>query len=188
MPGSVFLRGDRVELRTFEEDDLGLLAPVYADPTVRQRMGVHDPYSERTAREWFESLDEDNLGLVLCERSDDGRGAPGGLGYLTLFDVDDQAGRAELGAVLVPSARGQGYGTAGCSLLLDYAFGERRLHRVRATTLAVNEGARRTLERVGFTHEGTTREAAVVEGERVDELRYGLLASEWHGADTNGQA
>ena len=185
MSGSVFLRGDRVELRTFEEDDLGLLAPVYSDPAVRQRMGFHGPYTERREREWLESLDESNLGLVL--RSTEGSADPTDLGLLTLYDVDEGAGTAEVGAVLRPDARGSGYATSGCSLLLDYAFDERRLHRVRATTRSVNGPARAALETLGFTHEGTAREAAVYRGGRADELHYGLLASEWRAGDTTGE-
>lgn len=185
MSGSVFLRGGRVELRSFEEDDLGLLAPVYGDPVVRQRMGFHGPYTERHEREWLESLDESNLGLFL--RARDGDTDPTDLGLLTLYDVDEQAGTAEMGAVLLPDARGSGYATPGCSLLLDHAFDERRLHRVRATTRSVNGPARATLETLGFTHEGTAREAAVYRGGRVDELHYGLLASEWRGGDTTGE-
>lgn len=185
MPGPVFLRDDHVELRTYEEADLGLLDPVYEDPAVRQRMGFHAPYSERHEREWLESLDESNLGLVLCPR--DREGGPTGVGLLTLHDVDERAGTAELGAVLVPSAWGEGYATEGCALVLEYAFDERRLHRVRATTLSVNDPAQATLERLGFEREGRTREAAIVAGERVDELRYGLLASEWRDRDTTGE-
>jgi RimJ/RimL family protein N-acetyltransferase len=182
MPGPVFLRGDRVNLRTFEEADLGFLAPAYEDPAVRQRMGSHGPYVERHERNWLESLGDDTVGLVLCPRAE--AAEPTGVGLLTLYDIDAREGRAEMGAVLLPGVRGEGYATEGCSLLLDYAFGVRRLHRVRATTLAVNDPARATLDRLGFELEGRTREATLVAGERVDELRYGLLASEWDRSET----
>lgn len=183
MPGPVFCRGDRVELRTFEEADLGMLAPVYADPAVRQRMDVHTPHSERREREWFESLDETSHQLVVCPP-----GSPEEpLGQVTLFDVDTGQGTAELGAVLLPDARGEGYAVPACSLLLDYAFDERRLHRVRANTLAANDPAQATLEGLGFTREGQAREAATVAGERVDRLRYGILAPEWRTRDTSAE-
>jgi RimJ/RimL family protein N-acetyltransferase len=175
MPGPAFLRGETVDLHTFEAEDLGLIAPVYEDRERRQRMGSHHPYTERGEREWFESLDETNLGLTLCPHALDGAAA----GVLMLFDLDEDAGTAELGATLVPEHTGQGYGTAGARLLLDYAFEERRLHRVRSMTLSVNGPARAVLESLGFIHEGTAREAALYCGDRVDELHYGLLASEW---------
>jgi RimJ/RimL family protein N-acetyltransferase len=175
MPGPVFLRGDRVELRTFEEADLGLFDDVYADPAVRQRMDVHTPHIRRQEREWLESLDESNVQLLVCPADDPERA----VGLVNLFDLDGRAGTAEVGAALVPDARGHGYATAACGLVVAYAFDERRLHRLRAQTLAVNESARATLERLGFTHEGTSREATLVGGERVDRLHYGLLAREW---------
>jgi RimJ/RimL family protein N-acetyltransferase len=175
MPGPVFLRDDRVELRTFEEADLGLFDDVYADPEVRQRMDVHTPHTRRREREWLESLDEANVQLLVCPADDPERA----VGLVNLFDVDGQTGTAEVGAALVPDARGHGYATAACGLVVASAFDERRLHRLRAETLAVNEPARATLERLGFTHEGTTREATLVCGDRVDRLYYGLLAREW---------
>jgi RimJ/RimL family protein N-acetyltransferase len=179
VPGPTFLRGDVVDLNTFEEEDLGLISPVFEDREARQRMGSHLPYTERGEREWFEGLDGTNLGLTVCPHGPDDESEPEAVGVAMLFDVDAEAGTAELGATLVPEHTGKGYGRAAAGLLLDYAFSERRLHRVRAMTLSVNDPARAVLESLGFTHEGTAREAALYCGERVDELHYGLLAPEW---------
>ena len=59
-----------------------------------------------------------------------------------------------------------------------YAFEHRRLHRLAADVFAHNEASRRVLEKAGFTEEGALREAAFVDGEYRDLVRYGLLAGE----------
>ena len=44
-------------------------------------------------------------------------------------------------------------------------------------------GVRTAAGRAGFIQEGRTREAASLFGERVDEINYGLLRSEWRPDD-----
>jgi RimJ/RimL family protein N-acetyltransferase len=64
-------------------------------------------------------------------------------------------------------------------VLCHYAFVVRNLHRVGIETLATNQAMRKAAVRAGFVEEGLVREAAFVLGERVDEVTYGLLRSEW---------
>ena len=55
----------------------------------------------------------------------------------------------------------------------------RDLHRISLETLATNEPMRHAARTAGFVEEGRLREAAYVLGERVDEIQFGLLRSEW---------
>lgn len=89
---------------------------------------------------------------------------------------------ANLGAWLLPEAWGNGYATESCAYVLDHAFDERGLHRVSAAPLAPNEASVALCERLGSVHEGTSRDLGFVDGEFVDQERYGLLAHEWDRA------
>jgi RimJ/RimL family protein N-acetyltransferase len=64
-------------------------------------------------------------------------------------------------------------------LALTYGFDDLRLHRIDLRVLAFNERAIRCYRKCGFVVEGRLRDAALVDGERHDDLIMGLLASEF---------
>ncbi|WP_135821785.1 GNAT family N-acetyltransferase [Halostella litorea] len=178
MPGGTFLSGDRVALRTVEEEDLPFLRDHRNDPAVRRPMTFDRPTNLEQQRDRFEDLyDGDDVVLLACVD-----GEP--VGHVALFHVDDSAGHAEVGYWLTPGAQGEGYATEAVSLLLDYAFDERRLHRVRARAIETNDASRALLDRLGFAAEGVLRDEEYVDGKHVDTHTYGLLAREWNGEVT----
>lgn len=75
--------------------------------------------------------------------------------------------------------RSKGYGQQAVRLMLDYGFRFLGMERITASTLGVNAGARRSLEKCGFRLEGTEREAVYLNGRRVDRLIYGILKREY---------
>jgi RimJ/RimL family protein N-acetyltransferase len=74
------------------------------------------------------------------------------VGWFALFDNGLVGGvrTAELGYRLGRDACGQGYGTEGAQALVAQALGCQGFDRVRAQTMAVNQGSRRVLEKAGF--------------------------------------
>jgi ribosomal-protein-alanine N-acetyltransferase len=67
--------------------------------------------------------------------------------------------------------------------VLAFGFGALGLHRIEAICLADNARTIRVLERAGFQHEGTAREAYRHGGVFKDLRRYALLAREWTPSD-----
>jgi ribosomal-protein-serine acetyltransferase len=68
--------------------------------------------------------------------------------------------------------------TAAVSAYLDYAFDVLRLTRVTLRAGVENVASRAVAERLGFTHEGTEREAERI-GDRVHDLAvYAMLATD----------
>lgn len=190
MPGPLFIEGSRIDLRTVERDDVPFLQRWVNHPDVRRYVGnFRTPYSrEEYEEEIFEPYDtnEDGATALICHDewdgddlggSDDG---PKAVGSVQLSPVRDSAGWANLAYWVAPPAQGNGYATEASELFVEYAFRELGLHRVTARALAPNEASCRVLERLGFTHEGTQRECAVVDGEYVDQRLYGLLRTEWN--------
>ena len=121
---------------------------------------------------------------MVQERADDVREP---VGICSLWGIDLHNGLGHLGVQLVPSVRGRGFAVDAVRVLCHYAFVVRGLHRVGLETLASNEAMRAVATRCGFVEEGRVREVAYVLGERVDEVTYGLLRSEWRpdGAAAN---
>lgn len=90
--------------------------------------------------------------------------------------------RAELGFWVGQPYWRQGHAGAAARLLLQWAFEERRLHRVTARTLGDNPRAARLLQALGFVREGLLRQHQYHWGRFRDVAHWGLLAHEWTGS------
>jgi len=73
----------------------------------------------------------------------------------------------------------KGLGTEALKLWLDYQFANSDCHRIGAETWSFNPRAIRIIEKIGFVHEGTTRELREWNGKRIDKLHFGMLRKEW---------
>ena len=174
MPGPIFLEGDRVELRTVEEEDLDFLQATINDQSVRHYLGARDPINGHQEQEWYEERcsDDENVNLLICT---DGEPA----GTVGLHPQDPVGITDEIGIFLAQEFWGEGYGTEASRLLTDYAFRERRTHRVMARVFEGNQGSKRIWEKLGFRQEGTFAEAEYVDGEYVDVYFFAVTRDEW---------
>ena len=71
--------------------------------------------------------------------------------------------------------------TRACSALGTHAFDALGLSRVEIRCATENEKSRAIPERLGFTQEGTLRQAEWLHDHFVDLTVYGMLAGEWKG-------
>ncbi|MGN9808112.1 GNAT family N-acetyltransferase [Micromonospora sp. BQ11] len=89
-------------------------------------------------------------------------------------------GEGMVGYALLPPWRGRGYATRAVRLLAGWAFGPVGMARLVAGTLPTNTASHRVLENVGFRREGLLRgRLPGLNGHRVDDLVFGLLAEEF---------
>jgi len=177
-----FIETDRLELTPPEEDDIDFLREGVNHPDVREHIGVfREPYTEQRYRDELWGVDTDSSTLIAVPKSGDYAGDP--VGSVQLYPVNDADGSANFGVWFHPDAWGNGYATEASAHVIDYGFRELRLHRISASVMAGNDASRRLCERLGFVHEGTTREAQFADGDYRDTERYGLLENEWEGPD-----
>lgn len=173
MPGTLFREGDTVELRTIECEDATFITELLNDPRVRTDTAKVGPKYASEVREWIESLGEGaDADFIICVDGDR-------VGVISLSSPNEAWGTTEAGYSLTPSEWGNGFATDALKEVCEYAFDERRLNKVYATTFASNDASIRVLETVGFTREGVFRKEGFVDGEHVDVYRYGQLADEW---------
>lgn len=92
---------------------------------------------------------------------------------------------AEIGVEIAKDYQGQGYGSEAIHWCLQWAFDTAGLHRVALRTFEWNYGARRLYERLGFKHEGTSREILFKDGKWWDDFQYGMLEQEWRAMQNN---
>lgn len=82
----------------------------------------------------------------------------------------------EIGYWVRKSAHNKGYATESTHALIRYAFGALAAKRVEISHAAGNEASKRVIDKLGFTYEGTARNATLLpDGRHVDSLRYARL-------------
>ena len=87
--------------------------------------------------------------------------------------------RAEIAYWLAQPAIGNGVMTRSCRALVDYLFGTLKLHRIEIRCIPENTRSSAIPKRLGFTYEGTLKEASLINGRYVDQEVYRLLEQEW---------
>ncbi|MCY7038235.1 GNAT family N-acetyltransferase [Streptococcus sanguinis] len=85
----------------------------------------------------------------------------------------------EIGYILHPDYWGRGYVSEAARALIDLAFKELNLHKIELSCFGYNLQSQRVAEKLGFTLEARIRDRKDAQGNRCDDLRYGLLRSEW---------
>ncbi len=172
---------NRICLRWISEKDVDAFYAIYSnlevmrywstpplpdkDAATKLISEIHDLFQRRMILKW---------GIAL--RPDDQL-----IGSITLFNLDFNHRRAEIGYALAREHWGQGYMNEALMALLKYAFEDLNLHRIEADVDPRNTASIKTVERLGFQREGYLRERWQVNGEIQDAFFYGLLRHEWIG-------
>lgn len=172
-----FLRGERIELRPMEKEDLALIRKWANDPDLRGLTGEVTPMTVAGAEEYFErvSHDPNRVWFMIVVRAS-GQ-VIGETGLLRMF----YAWRTtDLSIILdEKEAWSQGYGTEAIRLLLDYAFGYLNFHRVSIGVVGFNEKALRFYEKIGFKQEGIQRDGYFYDHRYHDFVMMSLLEDEY---------
>ena len=105
-------------------------------------------------------------------------------------DADGQTGVAALGYRLRRSAWGHGYATEGSRALVRLAFTDLGIREIVATTMAVNTGSRRVLEKAGLRYARTVHLdwADPLDGNEHGDVEYRLPRADWAAAQGRHRA
>ncbi|MER7165236.1 GNAT family protein [Micromonospora sp. NPDC000207] len=101
------------------------------------------------------------------------------VGGVLLRTMDVRNGSAEAGCWLEPSAAGRGLVTRACRVLIDWAIGERGVHRIEWRVSSANAPSIAVARRLGMTREGVLRDSYLYRGQRQDIEVWSVLAPEW---------
>jgi RimJ/RimL family protein N-acetyltransferase len=174
------IKTSRLVLRWVSEDDVDSLYEIFSDPQVMRYWSVTPLPDREAAAAMQREIAEGNLkesiwkwGLALGDSDKL-------IGTCTLFNLNLPNGRAEIGYAMGRPYWGHGYMNEALTALVKHAFEVVQLRRLEADVDPRNTASIRTLERLGFQHEGYLRERWHVGGEIQDALFYGLLRHEWN--------
>ncbi len=106
------------------------------------------------------------------------------VGAIGFHGIDWASRRTSIGYWLAEPHQGRGLVTTACRALVDHAFSAWKLNRVEVRAAVDNLRSRAVPERLGFTLEGTIRQAEWVNDRFVDHAVYGMLAADWGGTAT----
>ena len=146
-------------------------------------------------REWLPWVDathteDDTLSFIrsVLEQFANNQGFAAGIwkgdclaGTIGLHRIDWLNRRVEIGYWLAREFQGRGLMTDACRCLIAHAFRELDLHRVEIRCATENLRSSAIPRRVGFTRDGTLREAQLVNGRYYDLEVFGMLKSDWKG-------
>ena len=171
----------RVTLRWISEGDVDAFYAIYSNPEVMRYWSTPPLANREAAVNLINKIQEDWQRRVILKwgiarRTDDQL-----IGSVTLFNLDFNHRRAEIGYALGRAHWGKGYMNEALMALLKYAFEVLDLHRIEADVDPRNAASIKTLERLGFQREEYLRERWQTYGEIQDAFFYGLLRQEWVG-------
>lgn len=173
------IQGQQVWLRSAERTDIPTFVRWINDGETTQFLAMRTPMSVPLEERWFDDMltrqGKDSYTFVICRLEDD---AP--IGTTALFDIDLVNGDAGFGILIGEKELwGRGYGTDALNAIVDFGFGELRLHRIWLHCYTFNPRGRRSYEKAGFSLEGTLRGAHYHNGEHHDVYLMSLLRDEW---------
>jgi RimJ/RimL family protein N-acetyltransferase len=174
-------RTSRLTLRAVTAADVDDLHAYQSRPDVCRYL----PYEPRSRAAVAEKVAQWSTALTLAGDGDywilpiERTGTPGVIGdlYFAIKSTADAA--ADIGWVLDPAHGGQGYMTEAASALLDIAFADLGLHRVRAILDPRNEPSAALCRRLGMRQEAHFVEDLWSKGEWGDTAVYAILDREW---------
>jgi RimJ/RimL family protein N-acetyltransferase len=173
------IRAERVCLRPVRSDDVDALFTIFSDPKVMRYWSTPALVNMAEARQLVDEIydcfaRQSMIKWAVALTSDDSL-----IGTASLFNVNLENGRGEIGYCLGSAHWGKGYINEALKALVSYCFNELNFRRLEADVDPRNTASLRTLERMGFKHEGHLRERWRVNGEIQDTYFFGLLRHEW---------
>jgi len=179
----VFLETDRLILRRFTVDDLDNLCDLNSDPEVVFFINGGRPISRANNEQHLARILAYNQranGYGFCAAIEKATGE-----FLGWFHFLPHEGsppdEPELGYRLKKSAWGKGFGTEGSRALIHKGFAALGARRVVASTMAVNIGSRRVMEKSGLRFARTFFQEwpDKIPGDELGDVEYALDRDQW---------
>ncbi|MGC6430493.1 MAG: GNAT family N-acetyltransferase [Jejuia sp.] len=152
------LKGQHINLRALEPEDLDFVFEVENDESIWQLSNTQVPFSRYVIKQYLENALKDifevkQLRLVIVNKKNVG------LGLIDLFDFDFKNKRAGVGVVIKDdNNRAKGYGSEALKLLINYSFTHLGLHQLYCNISEHNKLSIQLFENNGFKKVGLKKD------------------------------
>lgn len=172
------LTGSHVGLRAIEESDLPTLMAWRNQPELRRYFREYRELNSSQQHQWFDTKvnsDPTTRMFAIAAKADGLLLGACGLCYIDWvngtadFSIYIGKDGAYIDDVLAPDA---------ARLMIEYGFGELRLHRLWAEIYSFDTPKQRFFDALGFQRDGCHRETHWAEGKWHDSIYYSLLSSD----------
>jgi len=174
---------DHLALREFEEDDFEAILSYQSDPRYlrfyertwaeNQSDNVRELLERFLSWQHEEPRTKVQLAVTLREN---GRL----IGNVGLRMKSPGSTEGDIGCEIAPDYWNRGCATEATHAMLTFGFEQLGLHRISASTMAGNSGARHVLEKLGMTLEGELRETTLLASGWANSVIYAILEREWY--------
>jgi RimJ/RimL family protein N-acetyltransferase len=173
------LKGDKVRLTAFHEEDFSVVEKWYGDSGFMRHYDFMPaiPRTDQQLKEIIESSSNAADQCVFAIKENVGGTIIGICGFESIAWNN---GTARLYIGLGDSEhRGRGFASEALRLLVDFGFMELNFHCIQLSVISYNSAAINLYEKVGFVREGIVREFVSRDSKRHDLYMYGMLRGEW---------
>jgi RimJ/RimL family protein N-acetyltransferase len=171
------LHDDVIALRPPVVSDVDAITAAVQDPDIPGFTLVPAPYTPADAVSWIGGTtvswrDGTAAPFVIVDRATEKL-----VGAIGVHNVDEEAGRAEVGYWVLASARDRGVASRALGLVAGWAVDTVGLARLEALVFVENERSHRVAARAGFARGGVARERVEHQGRRRDVVVWSYPAS-----------
>jgi len=171
--------GQKVTLLPFDEKWVETVRGWVNQPDVRSGTGAEGPVSDFEHRRWYEQLMSDRGHRVFVIGQGHGMEAEP-IGLIGLKHINERSRSAEYWIYVgSAAARRKGLAEEATWLILDFGFDTLNLHTIYLAVLETNTAALFLYKKLGFFHEGTTRDRLFRNGRFVSLLNYSMTEEEF---------
>lgn len=172
------LAGEGWVLREFRASDYAAVEESHEHPDTARWMNAMWEPDGAAMQSAFEAARLAGRWLYLIAASPD---SDEYLGEIILFQRTAEMaedGVAEIAYIVKPTARGRGIATGAVGALSAWALKHLDVARLQLAIHPENSASLRVAEKAGYTREGISRSLKVIRGDRIDVVRYSLIANE----------
>ncbi len=173
----VIIRGQRIQLRKTVREDMELKVRWYNDPEVNKTLVLPEKLELKKTYEWFERVQQGDSREDWIIETLDGKA----IGLIGIKEINENNKSGLLYIVIGDKNYwGKGLGYEAELLAIHYGFKHLKLHRVLGGALENNPASIAVINKIGFHHDGTSRDEYFADGMYYDFHRYSILEDEFY--------
>ncbi|MEX6625869.1 GNAT family N-acetyltransferase [Tenacibaculum salmonis] len=169
------LKGDFINLRALEPEDLSFLFTIENDESFWEVSHTQAPFSKYILKQYLENAHLDiyeakQLRLVIEDKKN-----KNSIGMIDIFDFNPQHKRAGIGILIHPDYQQKGIASEALKLLINYCFIHLQIHQLYANITTDNKNSIHLFTKHDFKKIGIKKDWILSNGTYKDEILFQLI-------------